>query len=337
MTASSPTPYAVTTGPDGNFTSYIPLTTTFTPPASCTSLFWDSGPSLQAFAPGYGLSIDLNAQCVPPAMTTFWEQGLLFPGGARQHTVISAGPVVCPKGWTTADRSTSDSTSVQINCCPSGYQYFSDVYGNCLSSVSAGEVLTYASASNSPAPSPEHWTTVSTTLDSDTTVGAVAVVGWNIKGATSSTPSSTTTSPPSTTASATGDTSTNPSLPSPTQTTSDSGLSSGAKAGIGVGVAFGVLGILALLATVFLLRRRRRGGNEGAAALAAQEKDQQTDTRYNKYELPDSQTQRAELSDGQVGGGRQNLKGYYGPQAEEPSELPANERPMEMDSVSGRG
>ena len=334
MATSSATPYAVTTGSDGNFTSYIPLTTTFTAPASCTSLFWDSGPSLQAFAPGYGLSIDLDAQCVPPAMTTFWNQGLLFPGGSRQHTVISAGPVVCPKGWTTADRSTSDSISVQINCCPSGYQYFEDVYGNCLSSVSAGEVLTYASASSSPAPSPDDWSTVTTTLDTDSTVGAVAVVGWNIKGATSPTPSPTTS--PSNTASATGDTSTNPSLPSPTQTTPDNGLSSGAKAGIGVGVALGVLGILALLATFFLLRRRRRG-KEGTAAVAAQEKDQQTDTRYNKYELPNSQIQRAELSDGQVEGGGQHLKGFYRPQAEEPSELPADERPMEMESISGRG
>ncbi|KAL9088718.1 MAG: hypothetical protein Q9165_006027 [Trypethelium subeluteriae] len=333
MAASSPTPYAVTTGSDGNFTSYIPLTTTFTPPASCSSLFWDSGPSLQAFAPGYGLSIDLDVQCVPPAMTTFWNQELLFPGGAHQHTVISAGPIVCPKGWTTADQSTSDSISVQINCCPSGYQYFESVYGNCLSSVSAGEVLTYASASNSPAPSPDDWSTVTTTVDIDTTVGAVAVVGWNIKGATSPTPSPTTSS--SNTASITGALSTNPSIPSPTQITPNSGLSSGAKAGIGVGVALGVLGILALFATIFLLRRRRRE-KEGTAVVAAQEKDQQVDTRYNKYELPDGQMQRAELGNGQMGGGGQNLKGYYRPLAAEPSELPANERPIEMDSMGGR-
>lgn len=44
----------------------------------------------------------------------------------------------------------------------------------------------------------------------------------------------------------------------PPVTTNTSGLSSGAKAGIGVGVSLGVVGICSLLAALFLIRRHRK-------------------------------------------------------------------------------
>lgn len=103
----------------GVVTSWIPLTTVFTPSASCTSQFRLDGPSLVAFDPGYGLDIDSNAECAPPAVTTWWEQGRLGGGDGNGHTAVSIGPLTCPDEWTTVASSTSQGSSTAFMCCPS--------------------------------------------------------------------------------------------------------------------------------------------------------------------------------------------------------------------------
>jgi hypothetical protein len=102
---------------NGEVTSWIPLTTTFTPSAGCESVFRLNGPSLVAFDPGYGLDIDSGVRCVPPAVTTWWEQARLGVGG-DEHTAISIQPLTCPYEWTTVGTYTEDKTT-QIMCCPS--------------------------------------------------------------------------------------------------------------------------------------------------------------------------------------------------------------------------
>ena len=85
---------------------------------------------------------------------------------------------------------------------------------------------------------------VITTLSESSSVGAIAIVGYNVARATSD---------------------------SSDLSPHDNGLSTGAKAGIGLGVSLGVLVIGALILMVFLRRRRRRNrpSKPEAAAPAA--------------------------------------------------------------------
>jgi hypothetical protein len=59
----------------------------------------------------------------------------------------------------------------------------------------------------------------------------------------------------------------------------DSGLSSGAKAGIGVGVSLGVIGLLTLLAGIWMMARARRREKDLGTAAMAQRPDEH-DPRY---------------------------------------------------------
>lgn len=103
---------------NGAVTSFVPLTTVFTPSAGCSEYFRLNGPSLVAFDPGYGLDIDTDVRCVPSAVTTWWEQGRLGADG-ESHTAISLGPLVCPYEWHTVATSIEDKSSTLAMCCPS--------------------------------------------------------------------------------------------------------------------------------------------------------------------------------------------------------------------------
>lgn len=103
---------------DGTVTSFIPLTTAWPSSSGCASIFRLNGPSLVAYDPGYGLDIDTDVMCAPPAVTTWWEQGHLFGGGSR-HTAVSIGPLTCPEDFTTATSSIRDGSSTLAMCCPS--------------------------------------------------------------------------------------------------------------------------------------------------------------------------------------------------------------------------
>lgn len=131
------------------------------------------------------------------------------------------------------------------------------VEGRCLSTVSSGETLTYAST---PSDDSTAWETATTTLSRSSTVGAIGVVGWNIKVATP-TPSSTSTYVSSDTTSETASasaTSASTSATSATSSSSSDGLTTGAKAGIGVGVGVGGVGAIALFAALYFFLRRRK-------------------------------------------------------------------------------
>ncbi|RAH68318.1 uncharacterized protein BO66DRAFT_472778 [Aspergillus aculeatinus CBS 121060] len=199
----------------GTVTSYLPLTTAWPSSSGCASIYRLNGPSLVDWDPGYGLDVNSDVVCDAPEVTTWWEQGLLGNGGTLP-TRISLGPFTCPEAFSTMKSSVKDASSTLVMCCPSQY-YIGDgntalIDGNCESDVSSGMILTYASTPSGEATS---WKIVTTTLTRSWTVGAIAVVGWNIRY-DAVTPTATA---PATTASIT----TGPELPS---TFSSSGIPS---------------------------------------------------------------------------------------------------------------
>ncbi|KAI1490880.1 hypothetical protein F5X96DRAFT_512519 [Biscogniauxia mediterranea] len=254
----------------GTVTSFIPLTTIFTPTAGCTEFFRLNGPSLVAFDPGYGLDIDIDVRCLPSAVTTWWEQGLFGDASDGTHTAVSIGPLICPDKWATVASSIKDSSSTLAMCCPPGYHLENgipgSVMGDCLSNVPSGMTLTFASTSEDNS---ESWSTATTALASDSSVGAIAIVGWNMHRTSHTTsPTTTMTTPPislSTTFSSIANspnptTSSSVSMPlQPTDTPGQSsGISSGTAAGIGIGAGLSAVGVIALIVAICVTRRRKR-------------------------------------------------------------------------------
>ena len=110
--------YPAETDATGGVVSYVPLTTSYTPPASCSSVFHLDGPSLMAYDPAYGIGVNTDVICGPPAVTSWWEQALL--GNPRSaHTALSLGPLICPEPFTTATTAIQRGSSTSVFCCPS--------------------------------------------------------------------------------------------------------------------------------------------------------------------------------------------------------------------------
>ena len=99
----------------GTVTSWIPLTTAFPYSQGCESCFWSYVQStLAAWDPGVGISADTNLHCVPPAVTTWWDQDRL----GDLLTTTSIGPLTCPESFTTGATSVENGISTWIACCP---------------------------------------------------------------------------------------------------------------------------------------------------------------------------------------------------------------------------
>ncbi|KAI1361360.1 hypothetical protein F5Y08DRAFT_22980 [Xylaria arbuscula] len=300
----------------GTVTSFVPLATVFTPSSGCSDHFRLNGPSLVAFDPGYGLDIDSNVRCAPSAVTTWWEQGRLGDSG-DDHTALSLGPFTCPYKWSTVVSSVEDGSSTIAMCCPSGYYLENgvsgSVVGDCLSDVSSGMILTYASTS---ALNSDDWHTKTTTLTQSSVVGAIAIVGWNIEMTTTATTRKTTSgstsspTPSSSTPKSLSPTSTressaiSSSSPNPAESLSSSRasqLSPGAAAGIGVGVGFGVIGAVLLFGIICVMRRRKRRlvvpppAQQGYGSMAAPPPLHELYVAPIKHELDHQQAQPQEL------------------------------------------
>lgn len=97
--------------------SWVPLTTTFTPPPGCESSFrLIGGFGLLAFDPGYGRDVDTAVKCVPSAVTTWWDHWR--PDYASDIGGVIIWPLTCPYMWTTFGTWVTDMTT-QVMCCPS--------------------------------------------------------------------------------------------------------------------------------------------------------------------------------------------------------------------------
>ncbi|KAI0518052.1 hypothetical protein F5B22DRAFT_601534 [Xylaria bambusicola] len=294
----------------GTITSFLPLTTIFTPSIECSRYFRLNGPSLVAFDPGYGLDINSSVRCAPSAVTTWWEQGRLGDNN-EDHTALSLGPFTCPYQWSTVVSSVENQSSTHAMCCPSGYYLANGisgfVVGDCLSDVSSGMTLTYASTSTSIS---DVWYTETTTLARSSVVGAIAIVGWNINLATPTEPGTTSklTTEPSKLIStresiAVSSSSLAPSISSPSPSSNNSSrISQGAAAGIGVGVGVGVIGIASLLVTLYVMKKRKKRNvvmppqsHQGYGSMAVQQPLHELYVAPIKHELDNQPAKPHEL------------------------------------------
>lgn len=126
--------------------------------------------------------------------------------------------------------------------------------------VTSGQILTYASPTSG-----SHYGTFTTTLSSHSTVGAIAITGWNVNYVRS-VAFSTSTSSDNTTSSATSTSSTG--------NTPTSAISGGAIAGIVVGVIVGV-SLLAMALFIFMRRRRKQRQQTTSEADSSQARQNQ--------------------------------------------------------------
>jgi hypothetical protein len=127
--------------------------------------------------------------------------------------------------------------------------------GQCVSNFDAGQVFTYAIQDAS-----KNWIITTKTVASKTTVAGIPINGWAFAQETGTAAS---------TACAAAATTT---VTSSASAEPNAGLSSGAKAGIGIGVALGVVGLLTLLAGLWMMRRfRRRESDYGSAAMVQEQ------------------------------------------------------------------
>lgn len=134
------------------------------------------------------------------------------------------------------------------------------VVGDCLSDVTSGFSGVWAHTDGGSI-----WSVMSTTVSvASSTVGAIAIVGWNIKEtAVSTSPPSSNIMPTITGGLAS---STNPALVQSPADGSTPTLATGTAVGIGVGVALGVLGFISLLVSFCLIRRRKHKRERNASA-----------------------------------------------------------------------
>jgi hypothetical protein len=142
--------------------------------------------------------------------------------------------------------------------------------GQCWSGIPAG-VLTYAQLSSQGV-----YTITSADFDAFS-IGGVQVNGYIFKN------TATTTSKPASTSNPTG------TSPIPTQSQpankGDSGLSSGAKAGIGIGVALVALAVA--IAGILLIRRKRRGAIANRAPATGEQSEAYHDAEAGVNRQPE--------------------------------------------------
>lgn len=249
---------------NGKWTSWLPLTTAYPSKSACNSQAWARNgvdPSINYFPyiydVAYGLSVANTLTCLPPEVSQWWSGAATV---LNTVTSWSIGPIVCPAAFTTASTSIVSGSSTSVFCCPTGFTIAYNLPmdpgldGVCTSAFTSGQKLVYAS------PTSNSFVSVTTTFTVQTAyMVANPVEGYNFAiSSTSSSSSSTSTggsSTSSTSATSASSSTTGTALPANTDTHT-SGLSTGAKAGIGAGVAVLALVIAAIVG--FLLFRRRR-------------------------------------------------------------------------------
>ncbi|KAF2645949.1 hypothetical protein P280DRAFT_465689 [Massarina eburnea CBS 473.64] len=245
-----------------------PITTAFSPPASCLDTMTMYGRGTLYFGHFYGPFID--TACYPAGANT---QKLT---DATSWDTYYYSPAICPYGWTTATTfsaaypGNNATTWIRLGpgttagvCCPSGHKYWG--LGHlCTSRVTQNQLITYIVPTNNGV---EILRPVSSsTQPSDSSIRGDGVPIWwqssdmeVLRAAATMVPSSTGSITSSAQTSPTASIASSTSTPTPTEpspTDSPSGISTGAKAGIGVGAAIAVAA-LAMGLYFFLMRKRR--------------------------------------------------------------------------------
>ncbi|KAI2606514.1 uncharacterized protein GGS25DRAFT_533594 [Hypoxylon fragiforme] len=219
----------------GTVTSWIPIPTAHPHQPGCDKYWWKYVPSIiAAWDPGYGVSVQQDATCLPKPVTTWWLQDRLGP---IHETVLSLGPMTCPQDYYTA---TVDYDFVQF-LGPGDT-------GQCTSELKAGSTITYAQRD-------PDWKITTSSVKDDTTVAAIPVNGWVFSSPTQATTDST----DNCDASISNALANQMGVGNGTcDTACGNQISAGAAAGIGIGVSLGVTGLAALGAGLFFHRRNRK-------------------------------------------------------------------------------
>ncbi|KAE8153348.1 hypothetical protein BDV25DRAFT_31335 [Aspergillus avenaceus] len=238
--------------------SVLPLTTTFVPPSSCVSNIY------KATSQCSGTHCDYTWLNLGPASTAE-----CLPSGWGPTSFFSPG--LCPSGYGIASSvqyTTGNVTETHATCCPVAFETYSirpstpatyPWYATepCQWQPTEGVTVfnfTYQKTDN-------RWTYATGSLDTKGLVNAYGVsIRWQ---------STDFTSPTSTSAVATSSIPTVETTSQVTQPKGSSGLSDDAKAGIGVGVAVGVLWAIGLVFGIYFFRRKPpRGIGEPANNVA---------------------------------------------------------------------
>ncbi|KAI9930019.1 hypothetical protein MW887_011829 [Aspergillus wentii] len=234
--ASSTSSTATTSEPSTKTTdsTVIPLTTIFTPPASCSTRFTYEPPAYNTFQNGVLLqnAVAVDSACFLPGFTNLGR----FQGSQ------TFSPGYCPMGYTSANININGPQTTAICCLPNFSYSSSSMWAGCISSLPS---------SSTTIVSVRH-----TGLNEGTQVtGPMSMIAQPITVQLQATDSSLY-------ASVIGTASPLPSSKAPSFTsaapssTPSTGLSTGAKAGIGAGVGVAGVAFLSLIALWFFHRQR---------------------------------------------------------------------------------
>ncbi|CAG8947452.1 unnamed protein product [Penicillium salamii] len=263
--------------------SPLPLTTTFTPASECLNDFW----MFQSFV---GI-ISSSSYSTRWANLGPEDTKKCLPSGWVPSTFYSPG-LVCPSGWAMAPGSTIKQDETTATCCPIHqpssltFTQRSPTSGETRPWHSS-EVCAFGAPTNIP-----HTYTATPTPGITTSASATATAkkdGWNAYGIelrwkVTDLVSITSMSVPAASSATPSATSSTTALPTAQQQPEDSsGLSTGAKAGIGIGAVAG--GILVILAVGYLTMRGRRSPSQDVSEPIANSRHELDGTRNQKYEL----------------------------------------------------
>ncbi|KAJ5181493.1 hypothetical protein N7449_011640 [Penicillium cf. viridicatum] len=241
-------------------TTTLAMSSIFTAPASCSSS-WTYEPQAANNVP--------NGLLMQNAVANDNADPACFPSGYSQYgrirPTIAYSPGYCPGGYTSADLVIHNPATTAI-CCPSNFSYYEEprdsttTFGGCLSEFpsSSSTIVTVRQVSQE-----------STQVNGPVTMWAQPIQIELQASDKSLFVSATTTSDTTTSSTQTGPASPNPATPTPANpaapgtATETSGLSTGARIGVGVGV--GAAGLIIIAALAFWLFRRRQ--NKGQKSL----------------------------------------------------------------------
>ncbi|KAI1211679.1 uncharacterized protein F4807DRAFT_458574 [Annulohypoxylon truncatum] len=242
----------------GTVTSWIPISTAYPHQAGCDEYFWQYvTDTIAAWDPGYGISVRTDATCLPKPVTTWWLQDRFGP---IKETILSIGPVTCPQDYYTATASAKDASSTFVACCPLNYDFVSVLgpgnTGQCTSDVKKGDIITFAQKD-------ANWKVTSSTATQATNIAAIPVNGWTFATPTNSPANNDTESCDASVSDALANyIATNTAS---CDATNGGGISSSAAVGIGLGSFFGVTGLAALGAGLFMMFRARKAARQRPA------------------------------------------------------------------------
>ncbi|KAG7286183.1 hypothetical protein NEMBOFW57_008488 [Staphylotrichum longicolle] len=246
-TKTSKTPLVITSFPS------VPLTATFTAPGSdCGGIYAPRRPPVYM--------IDDKPSCLPPGFSTSNSAFFYSPG------------IACPAGYWTACHDTTGAASITtVTCCPT---YGDDIKLSCVADpLTLSEVWETLFCTWIAPRSPGTAVTLTKSGDGRTSTVVSRVTGpgginaygvrmvhqaSDLEGPSTTSPTSSETTSPTTTTTATSPEDTTP--PQQERSPSSTGLSTGAKAAIGVAVPLAVLAALALGLWVWWRRRKGQGG-----------------------------------------------------------------------------